>query len=678
MATTQYIGARYVPLFADPAEWNSTRTYEPLTIVMNEGNSYTSKQYVPKGIDISNEDFWALTGNYNAQVEQYRKDVIREQTRAKAAEQKLTADLATEQTRAEAAEQKLTADLATKAVVYNNVAEMKSDSNLTVGDVCHTSGYHSSGDNGGAWYVISDNGDANEMDVISCGSLFAHLIYTNNAITPEMLGAYGDGLNVDSSIFERILELSVSNIVNTVNCKPNATYNLGSKDILNSDFYKNLTVNGNRCTFKNGTFVFNLKDKKSTTWNHSYPNATIYFLNCIFSNPDYAQPAFSSGTPVVFLFCSFYYCKGAIAYPTVYMDVNIFNGCTFAYSKSKYINVATSDFDSPSLCYGDMHVLENCHSYEQIYIENNSLFFVCRSNNTLRLQNCINIGVYSVYQGNVEIDSCHFESTPLVRTTKSNTQSIHFNKCVFQASIENTFVSSVNVRYDNCSWLVNARVLFKGDSQSNFYNIYGNNNAIMYTDEVGDYATNDITYKAYEGSRKRYMTQEYSWNLITYCGTNNRINGSHEFPEIGDYTYNVYLSIFKDTIVGAQYTTFNVSKSISSTTSNVNFQVSKTVHDMWLHFYRTLPSGKIQKAIIQFGNGSNIIKDLGVTLASVLWVDVDSLPTPAYSGYAALLENVVVTNNDYTDSVHAGIICVNRTSKAITALSPATASISDF
>ena len=76
MGVTQYIGSRYVPVFADPADWNSTRTYEPLTIVMNEGNSYTSKQYVPKGIDISNEDFWALTGNYNAQVEQYRKDVL--------------------------------------------------------------------------------------------------------------------------------------------------------------------------------------------------------------------------------------------------------------------------------------------------------------------------------------------------------------------------------------------------------------------------------------------------------------------------------------------------------------------------------------------------------------------------------------------------------------------------
>lgn len=75
MAVTQYIGARYVPLFADPLEWSNANTYEPLTIVQHEGNSYTSRQYVPTGIDISNEDYWALTGNYNAQIEQYRQEV---------------------------------------------------------------------------------------------------------------------------------------------------------------------------------------------------------------------------------------------------------------------------------------------------------------------------------------------------------------------------------------------------------------------------------------------------------------------------------------------------------------------------------------------------------------------------------------------------------------------------
>ena len=75
MSVSQYIGARYVPLFADPLTWDITKTYEPLTIVYYQGNSFTSRQAVPAGIDITNSNYWALTGNYNAQIEQYRTEV---------------------------------------------------------------------------------------------------------------------------------------------------------------------------------------------------------------------------------------------------------------------------------------------------------------------------------------------------------------------------------------------------------------------------------------------------------------------------------------------------------------------------------------------------------------------------------------------------------------------------
>ena len=86
MAVTQYIGARYVPLFADPMQWDSKKTYEPLTIVYNGGNSYTSRQYVPAGIQIDDDAYWALTGNYNAQIEQYREEVARCDGRIKVVE----------------------------------------------------------------------------------------------------------------------------------------------------------------------------------------------------------------------------------------------------------------------------------------------------------------------------------------------------------------------------------------------------------------------------------------------------------------------------------------------------------------------------------------------------------------------------------------------------------------
>lgn len=93
MAVTQYVGARYVPLFAEPLEWDNTKTYEPLTIVYNNGNSYTSRQYVPAGIEINNTHYWALTGNYNAQIEQYRDEVQRYDARITANDTAIKAEV---------------------------------------------------------------------------------------------------------------------------------------------------------------------------------------------------------------------------------------------------------------------------------------------------------------------------------------------------------------------------------------------------------------------------------------------------------------------------------------------------------------------------------------------------------------------------------------------------------
>lgn len=72
---SQYVGARYVPKFADPLEWNGAKAYENLTIVTHNNESYTSRCPVPPGIDITNERYWAKTGAYNAQLEQLKEGV---------------------------------------------------------------------------------------------------------------------------------------------------------------------------------------------------------------------------------------------------------------------------------------------------------------------------------------------------------------------------------------------------------------------------------------------------------------------------------------------------------------------------------------------------------------------------------------------------------------------------
>lgn len=73
MSVREYVGARYVPIIV--GEWDNTKTYEPLMVVTYQGNSYTSRQYVPTGIEITNESYWILSANYNAQVEAYRQEV---------------------------------------------------------------------------------------------------------------------------------------------------------------------------------------------------------------------------------------------------------------------------------------------------------------------------------------------------------------------------------------------------------------------------------------------------------------------------------------------------------------------------------------------------------------------------------------------------------------------------
>lgn len=133
MAVTQYIGARYVPIFADPMQWDSTKTYEPLTVVYNGGNSYTSRQYVPAGIQIDDDAYWALTGNYNAQIEQYRAEVAQYDGRITAVEgdtEQLktdTAQLKTDVSQLKNGTEQLNTELTeTKADVAKNVTDIAS------------------------------------------------------------------------------------------------------------------------------------------------------------------------------------------------------------------------------------------------------------------------------------------------------------------------------------------------------------------------------------------------------------------------------------------------------------------------------------------------------------------------------------------------------------------------
>lgn len=75
MAEYSLVGAKFVPSFANPVEWNSNNAYDELTVVMHNGSSYTSRQYVPVGTEITDKNYWVCTGNYNAQYESVKNQL---------------------------------------------------------------------------------------------------------------------------------------------------------------------------------------------------------------------------------------------------------------------------------------------------------------------------------------------------------------------------------------------------------------------------------------------------------------------------------------------------------------------------------------------------------------------------------------------------------------------------
>ena len=250
MTTRQYIGARYIPVFADPVQWDNSKEYAYLTMVQNTGETYMSKQNVPIGAplpDISqgeeSTEFWVHMSNWNAQIETYRQEVLQYNGRISTLENDLPiADFDSTNTVSKEFETvndiigsgfkdsddeyiSLTSiigsgfdatDTIAKAIsdeesnredqdeirpiAFSTVADMKVSSDISNGMIVHTNGFHTEGDGGSAWYKISDTGTANEMDVIACGALYAILISDGSIVNVKQLGAYGDNVNDDYSV----------------------------------------------------------------------------------------------------------------------------------------------------------------------------------------------------------------------------------------------------------------------------------------------------------------------------------------------------------------------------------------------------------------------------------------------------------------------------------------------
>ena len=91
---------------------------------------------------------------------------------------------------------RLLADYLQTQIIYDTTLEMIADADHLVDGIrVETLGYRAVNDNGAAFFVIKNTGTANGYSVIDLeNGLYAHMVYVNDFVTPEMFGAYGDGL----------------------------------------------------------------------------------------------------------------------------------------------------------------------------------------------------------------------------------------------------------------------------------------------------------------------------------------------------------------------------------------------------------------------------------------------------------------------------------------------------
>lgn len=303
--------------------------------------------------------------------------------------------------------------LGKKPYYYDTVADMKADTKLKAGDMAATLGYYSVNDGGRAEYKIVNAISQTDCQEELNNNLFATLI-VNDYVTPEMFGAYGDGIHDDSAVIQKLVSLGKTILFEnkTYKCNNTITINKSCKllgafiqrenDRVYIDFSDNVE---DECIIfnKKGIIIENLNFKGLRTKHTGFTiesESRYTFRNCgfyYFNKAIYTNRGWSTS----FYDCVFEYCDTCVEFNGVNTSF-LFNGTIF-YSSTNGI-VSNQELDYSNIVGGGFDHVDRC-----IYLNNDSYA------NNITLLNCgfedYVTGIQAVGNSQATVVSCTFLNT---------------------------------------------------------------------------------------------------------------------------------------------------------------------------------------------------------------------------------------------------------------------------
>lgn len=541
---------------------------------------------------------------------------------------------------------------------FDTVADMQSATDLEAGMVAHTNGFHAAGDGGAAFYTVGTAGTANGMDILALqNSLIATLVITESYVTPEMFGAYGDGIHDDTSAF--IAALSYKN--SQMHCIPLKcigikTYKFDSE--VSIPTVCDINLDGCGASFYDLSIRFNMSGYSSYE-KYVYCGRAQFANMNVRSNDVFSDEFFiKTGSP----FIAKNIITRNVPYFAVFSTDAFLDNLTISHCGSVIAN-SVKTFAHDAFCTYDSNgnIVSNSNAGDSILFESCSFggfdsdlnvqtVFSTEQNSSFAYRGCVNGFIDVGSHSTVLIDSCQFEGY-----WNADQQQGYG----FKVSGE----YSVNVECCNCRFDFNSRP----DSKFTIFN--------------------NCTFEAFRHSKKSFVSYGFDFNNIkgdnNYIGFDNSdvynanikipnnktqsqihdtvsriINfGTYAYGYVSDYGYDVgvtytltvYPSLFADIIAGCNHNADTVQFTpIQKADYSLLIYNQDYADGIYLHAYLTNSADDTVKKAILLVPNHNDVEFIGSqnkiqfwhNLAQFgfnAWEDVSALPSSGdiskYAGY---------------------------------------------